>query len=108
LDKLPSFDAGEAPRRSTSSLDTNLDGVPPTGPSHPANARGMVGKAIAGLGFALFLVGLVWFAHFSYSLRAYTSSVLTMIAGALLAITGSGRWGDILLSIREYFRRRLR
>jgi hypothetical protein len=25
LDKLPSFDAGEAPRRSTSSLETVLD-----------------------------------------------------------------------------------
>jgi uncharacterized membrane protein len=60
---------------------------------------------VAVLGFAIFLVGLVWFAHFSYSLRAYASSVLTMVVGALLAITGSGRWGDILLSIREYLRR---
>jgi uncharacterized membrane protein HdeD (DUF308 family) len=75
-------------------------------PSPRASALGLLGKAIAVLGGAIFLVGLVWFANLSFSLKDYLSSVLTMVVGALLAIVGSARWGDIIFSIRRYFRRR--
>ena len=64
-----------------------------------------VGKSVTALGMAMFIVGLVWFAHFSFSLKAYVSSVLTMVVGVLLGVTGSARWGYILFRVRQYFRR---
>jgi uncharacterized membrane protein YiaA len=68
-------------------------------------ARGVVARSVAILGSVIFLVGLVWFAHFSFSRRAYFLSLVTMVAGALLVIAGAATWRDILFSVRQYFRR---
>jgi hypothetical protein len=85
-----------------------MNGATPIGPSPKSSTLGLVGRTVAILGLAIFLVALVWFAHLSFSLTAYVESTLTMLVGALLGITASGRWGDIFLSIKEYFRGRLR
>lgn len=62
-------------------------------------------KGLEIIGIAVFLAGLVWFAHFAFSLRAYGLSVATMAAGLAIAFVGSPRFRDILFRIRRYFLR---
>jgi hypothetical protein len=66
----------------------------------------MIGKALTVFGICIFLVGLGWFAHFSFSLSSYVSSVVTMGVGVVVGMAGSAPWRDFLFSIRRYFRRR--
>jgi len=66
----------------------------------------MIGKLLTILGLSIFLAGLTWLAHFSYSLSSYIFSVVAMGVGVLVALAGSARRQDILFSVRRYFRRR--
>lgn len=66
----------------------------------------MILKPLTILGILIFLVGLAWFAHISYTLTSYVLSVATMGVGVLLAFAGSARWRDNVFSIRRHFRRR--
>jgi hypothetical protein len=66
----------------------------------------MIEKSLTILGMCIALTGLTWFAHFSFSLKSYVFSAISMGVGVLVAFVGSTRRQDILFSIRRYFRRR--
>jgi hypothetical protein len=67
---------------------------------------GFGSQTLKGIGIWVFLVGLTWFARFSYSLGSYVLAVVIMGGGALLAFAGSVRWNEFFLSTRQYFRMR--
>ena len=66
----------------------------------------MIGKSLTIFGMCIFLAGLTWFAHFSFSLSSYIFSFVAMGVGILVAFAGAARRREILFSMRRYFRRR--
>jgi hypothetical protein len=74
-------------------------------PTLAVAALSTVAKIVVFFGFALFLAGLAWFAHFNYSWKSVGFSVATMVIGILIAAAGGARWGDLLFRVRRYFRR---
>jgi hypothetical protein len=66
----------------------------------------MMGKSLTFFGMSIFLAGLTWFAHFSFSRSSYILSFVVMGVGILVAFAGATRRREILFSMRQYFRRR--
>jgi hypothetical protein len=67
-----------------------------------APVQGAFRKFTAVTGLAIFIVGLVWFAHLAFSLEAYLSSIATMGIGLLL--TASVSSSNVIFHIRRRFR----
>jgi hypothetical protein len=66
---------------------------------------GFRGQTLAGIGICVFLIGLAWFAHFSYSLGACLFAVLVMGGGVLSAFASSASRRELLFFNRRHRRR---
>jgi uncharacterized protein YacL len=86
VDKLPSFDAGEAPRRSTSSLDAAAMATPDRQDTIVRVGCGAVVGLFVGLAL---LVGTV-----SYLANSTLELLMTVVVSILLCAVLAWRFGD--------------